>query len=100
MGREALCFVFIASLSTSICIKMMNIFLPYLQEVTGITMTAFQEVSMPLLRYKLGNVAWDTNIQAIHSCQNQIWPAECAQAQTCNYFFSVHDDFQISTQQN
>lgn len=49
MGREALCFVFIASLSTSICIKMMNIFLPYLQEVTGITMTAFQEVSMPLL---------------------------------------------------
>lgn len=100
MSREAFCFVFIASLSTSICIKMMNIFLPYLQEVTGITMAAFQEVSMPLLRYKVGNVAWNTNIQAIHSCQNQIWPAECAKAQTCNYVFSVHDDLQISTQQN
>lgn len=51
----------------------------YLQKVTGVTMTAFQEVSMPLLQYKVGNVAWDTNIEAIQDCQDQLWSARCAQ---------------------
>lgn len=49
-------------------------------------MTAFQEVSMPLLRYEVGNVAWDTNIQAIHDGQDQLWPAECVQVEIWNYF--------------
>lgn len=66
----------------------MNI-LPYLQEVTGITMTTFQEMSVPLLRYKVGNVARDTNIEAIQDCQDQLWPARCAQAQICHYFIRV-----------
>lgn len=42
-------------------------------------MTAFQEVSMPLLQYKVGNVAWDTNVEAIQDCQDQLWSARCAQ---------------------
>lgn len=71
----------------------------YLQEVTGVTMTAFQKVSVLLLCCKVGNVAWDTNIQAIHDCQDQLWPAECAQVKISNYFFSVHHDFEISTKQ-
>lgn len=66
----------------------MNI-LSYLQEVTGITMTAFQEVSAPLLRYKVGNVVWDANIEAIQDCQDQLWPATCAQVQICHYFVRV-----------
>lgn len=61
-------------------------FWSYLQEVTGVPMTAFQEVSMPLLRYEVGNVAWDTNIQAIHDGQDQLWPAECVQVEIWNYF--------------
>lgn len=35
MGREALCFVFIASLSTSICIKMVNFFFALLARSYG-----------------------------------------------------------------
>lgn len=65
----------------------------YLQKVTGVTMTAFQEVSMPLLQYKVGNVAWDTNIEAIQDCQDQLWSARRAQVSICNDFIRVSTDF-------
>lgn len=54
-------------------------FLSHLQKVPSITVTAFQEVSMPLLRCKVGNVAWDTDIKAVQDRQHQLWPARCAQ---------------------
>lgn len=61
-------------------IKIRDFIWSYLQEVTGFAMTALQKVSVPLLQNEVGNVAWDTNIQAIHDCQDQLWPAEGAQA--------------------
>lgn len=99
MGTGALCFIYYR-IPVNFCLyQNWQLFLSYLQEVMGVTMTAFQKVSMPLLWYKAGNVAWDTNIQAIHDCKDQLWPAECAQVKICNYFFSVHYDFEISTKQ-
>lgn len=56
--------------------KLGTVFWSHLQEVTGVAMAAFQKVSVPLLPNEVGNVARDTNIQAIQHCQEQLWPAE------------------------
>lgn len=43
-----------------------------LQEVAGITVTALQEAGMSLFRQEAGNVAWDSNIEAIQDGQDQV----------------------------
>lgn len=46
----------------------------HMQEVTRVTVSAFQEVRVPLLGQKARNVVWNPNVKAVQDGQDQLWP--------------------------